>query len=90
MANDFRQIFFYRDDEAVFFRDWLTKQPKKVQIKCLAYVAQLEAHKVTDFGVPPRTTSGTGSTSCGPLIKVSTTASCISSAEGRSWLCLTV
>jgi hypothetical protein len=27
----------------VLVRDWLRKQPQKVQIKCLAYLAQLEA-----------------------------------------------
>jgi hypothetical protein len=37
------EVIFYKEGEAVLVREWLLKQPKKVQIKCLAYIAQLEA-----------------------------------------------
>lgn len=37
------QVIFYREGETVLIRDWLKKQSSKVQIKCLAYIAQLEA-----------------------------------------------
>ena len=37
------EIIFYKEGEMVPARDWLRKQPQKVQIKCLAYIAQLEA-----------------------------------------------
>jgi hypothetical protein len=37
------EVVFYKEGDAVLVRDWLKKQPKKVQIKCLAYLAQLEA-----------------------------------------------
>jgi len=37
------EVIFYREDDSVPVRDWLKKQPGKVQIKCLAYIAQLEA-----------------------------------------------
>jgi len=33
---------FYREDDSVLVRDWLRKLPKKVQKKCLTYIAQLE------------------------------------------------
>ncbi len=36
-------VIFYREGNAVLVRDWLLKQPQKVRIKCLAYLAQLEA-----------------------------------------------
>ena len=37
------EVIFYREGDTVPIRDWLKKQPAKVQIKCLAYIAQLEA-----------------------------------------------
>jgi hypothetical protein len=37
------EVVFYREGDRVPIRDWLKKQPAKVQIKCLAYIAQLEA-----------------------------------------------
>lgn len=36
------EVIFYQEGDAVLVRDWLRKQPRKVQIKCLAYIAQLE------------------------------------------------
>ena len=36
------EVIFYKEGEAVPVRDWMMKQPGKVQIKCLAYIAQLE------------------------------------------------
>lgn len=36
-------VIFYQEGDTVLVRDWLLKQPKKVQIKCLAYLARLEA-----------------------------------------------
>jgi hypothetical protein len=38
------EVVFYREGDTVPIRDWLKKQPGKVQIKCLAYMAQLEAN----------------------------------------------
>ncbi len=42
------EVIFYKEGEAVPIRDWLKKQTAKVQIKCLAYIAQLETkgHKL--------------------------------------------
>jgi len=37
------ELIFYKEGETVLVRDWLKKQPQKAQIKCLAYIAQLEA-----------------------------------------------
>jgi hypothetical protein len=37
------EVIFYREGDTVPIRDWLKRQPAKVQIKCLAYIAQLEA-----------------------------------------------
>lgn len=37
------EVIFYREDDTIPIRDWLKKQSSKVQIKCLAYIAQLEA-----------------------------------------------
>ena len=37
------EVIFYREGDTVPIRDWLKKQQAKVQIKCLAYIAQLEA-----------------------------------------------
>ena len=37
------EVIFYREDDTVPIRDWLKRQPAKVQIKCLVYIAQLEA-----------------------------------------------
>ena len=36
------EVIFYKEGETVPIRDWLKKQPAKVQIKCLAYIARLE------------------------------------------------
>lgn len=36
------EVIFFKEGEAVPIRDWLKKQPAKVQIKCLAYISQLE------------------------------------------------
>ena len=36
------EVIFYGEGDTVPIRDWLKKQPAKVQIKCLAYMAQLE------------------------------------------------
>ena len=37
------EVIFYREGDAVPIRDWLKRQSNKVQIKCLAHLAQLEA-----------------------------------------------
>ena len=37
------EVFFYKEGDTIPIREWLKKQPAKVQIKCLAYIAQLEA-----------------------------------------------
>jgi len=37
------EVIFYREGDIVPVREWLKKQPIKVQVKCLAYIAQLEA-----------------------------------------------
>jgi hypothetical protein len=36
------EVIFYKEGQSVPIRDWLKKQPAKIQIKCLAYLAQLE------------------------------------------------
>ncbi len=36
-------LIFFRDGDEVPILDWLKKAPPKVQDKCLAYLAQLEA-----------------------------------------------
>ena len=36
-------VIFYKEGETVPIRDWLKEQPAKVQIKCLAHIALLEA-----------------------------------------------
>src|SRR2546422_8849051 len=36
------EVIFFKEDESVLVRDWLRKLPKKVQKKCLTYIAQLE------------------------------------------------
>jgi hypothetical protein len=37
------EVIFYREGDTIPIRDWLKDQPTKVQVKCLAYIAQLEA-----------------------------------------------
>ena len=37
------EVIFFKEGETIPIRDWLKKQPAMVQIKCLAYIAQLEA-----------------------------------------------
>ena len=36
------EVIFYREDDTVWVREWLKTVPKKVQRKCLVYIAQLE------------------------------------------------
>lgn len=37
------EVIFYCEGDSVPIRDWLKHQPTKVQVKCLAYLAHLEA-----------------------------------------------
>ena len=38
------EVFFYKESERVFFREWLTTIPAKAQRKCLVYLSLLEVH----------------------------------------------
>jgi hypothetical protein len=38
------EVIFYKEDERVFVREWLSLVPNKAQKKCLTFIAQLEKH----------------------------------------------
>ena len=37
------EVVFYKEGDKTPIRDWLKEQSSKVQVKCLAYITQLEA-----------------------------------------------